>query len=158
MKRTRYVDPRPTTWEIPAGTLVGVVLVWALGIQLGRAVANLLAGGGATFPTRVHLFDSLPGVLSGNAAAGLSGSAAAIAGPGLLRVCLVIVELVLTTLMVGAAVWGWRRWGPGRVRGVASRADAERLLGRTRLRKNATMIRPDLHDHTTAITAKGKRR
>ena len=37
------------------------------------------------------------------------------------------------------------RWGPGRLRGMASRGEAERLLGVTRLRKVRAVVRPDLH-------------
>jgi hypothetical protein len=38
------------------------------------------------------------------------------------------------------------RWGPGRLRGVASRGEAERLLGVTRLRKVRSVVRPDLEN------------
>jgi len=37
------------------------------------------------------------------------------------------------------------RWGPGRTHGMASKAEAEQLLGRTRLRRAAEVVRPDLH-------------
>ena len=37
------------------------------------------------------------------------------------------------------------RWGPGRLRGMASRGEAERLLGVTRLRKVRSVVRPDLY-------------
>ena len=38
-----------------------------------------------------------------------------------------------------------RQWGPARVRGMASRAEADALLGLQRLRKVAPVVRPDLH-------------
>jgi hypothetical protein len=37
------------------------------------------------------------------------------------------------------------RWGPGRLRGMASRGEAERLLGVTRQRKVRSVVRPNLY-------------
>ena len=51
----------------------------------------------------------------------------------LLAVCVFVLKMVLD------------RWGPGRMRGMASRGEAERLLGVTRLRKVRSVVRPDLH-------------
>jgi hypothetical protein len=51
----------------------------------------------------------------------------------LLAICLVVLMLVLD------------RWGPGRLRGMASRREAERLLGVTCLWKVRTVVRPDLY-------------
>ena len=51
----------------------------------------------------------------------------------LLFVCVVLFKMVLD------------RWGPARMRGVASPAEAERLLGVGRLRRVRAVIRPDLY-------------
>jgi hypothetical protein len=51
----------------------------------------------------------------------------------LLAVCVFVLKMVLD------------RWGPGRMRGMASRGEAERLLGVTRLRKVRSVVRPDLY-------------
>ena len=48
-------------------------------------------------------------------------------------------------LVVWAIAYALGRWGPSRVLGMATPADAEDLLGLTRLRRNAAIIRPDLH-------------
>ena len=57
----------------------------------------------------------------------------------------VAIELLaLTAVLVGLKV-ALGRWGPGRMRGMASRPEAEQLLGRSRLRRNAPIIRPDLY-------------
>jgi len=64
-------------------------------------------------------------------------------------VCVGTVEL---GLLIGCAVAlekGLDRWGPGRLQGMATRAEAELLLGRTRLRKHAKVIRPDLYGPST---------
>ena len=54
------------------------------------------------------------------------------------EVMLLAVSLLLLKLVVD-------RWGPGRLRGMASRGEAERLLGVTRLRKVRAVVRPDLY-------------
>ena len=46
-------------------------------------------------------------------------------------------------LLVWAARLAWRAWGPGRVRGMATRAQAQAMLGPSRLRRVAPVVRPD---------------
>jgi hypothetical protein len=65
--------------------------------------------------------------------------------PATLWTWVVLAEVMLLAVCVFALKMILDRWGPGRMRGVASRAEAERLLGVTRLRKNRTIIRPDLY-------------
>jgi hypothetical protein len=56
---------------------------------------------------------------------------------------------VTEVLLLAVGVWLSKlvldRWGPGRLRGMASRGEAERLLGVTRLRKVRAVVRPDLY-------------
>lgn len=162
MQRDRRRDPYPWTWEIPAaGALAGFLLV-VVSVHLARGVANLIAGAGWTWPATdsgrlssgplgsplgSSFWTSLPGVLSGDAAAGLAAHQAAsdLAGATLLWVCLVAIESIALAAGVGAAVYGYRRWGPGRMMGMATAAEAEALLGVTRLRKAAAIVRPDLY-------------
>jgi hypothetical protein len=134
----------PWTWEIPALILLAVLLVLVLGVHLGRAAANLLAGAGWTWPARDDLFASLPAVLRGNAAAGLH-EVSETAGAHLLWWSVAVTEAVLLAVTVWTLVVCLRRWGPYRPQGMASRAEAEALLGRTRLRKAAPVVRPDLY-------------
>ena len=89
------------------------------------------------------LFAAIPGILGGDARAGLGPGPAA--SPGLLYTCLVVVEVVTVMLIVWAVIAGMRQWGPARVRGMATRAEADNLLGLQRLRKVALVVRPDLH-------------
>ena len=49
-------------------------------------------------------------------------------------------------------MWAYQRWGPGRMRGMATAAEAEKLLGVTRLRKVAGILRPDLYGKHAAAT------
>jgi hypothetical protein len=116
-----------------------------IGVHLGRAIANVVAGSGWRFPNRVDLFSSLPAVLRGDAAAGLVDLDGPVASPSNLLVCIVATELILLAVTVVLIKLGVDRWGPGRMRGVATSGEAERLLGITRLRRNRRIVRPDLY-------------
>ncbi|MGE9808997.1 hypothetical protein [Janibacter sp. G1551] len=143
---------------------MATLLVVVLGIQLGRSVANLLAGAGwtwpdpnaGTFPSPIGtaFWTSLPGVLVGHADAGLpTPTPDGLAGRGLVWTSLAITELSVLTATIWVGVWAYQRWGPGRMRGMATRAEAEKLLGVTRLRKVAGIVRPDLYGKHAATAA-----
>ena len=50
LQADRRRNPYPYTWEIPIGILTGWLLLAGLGVHLGRALANLTAGAGWTWP------------------------------------------------------------------------------------------------------------
>ncbi|MGL5823397.1 MAG: hypothetical protein ACRCYU_00810 [Nocardioides sp.] len=162
MQRERRRNPYPWTWEIPAAAITVVVVVVVAGIQLARGIANLLVGAGWTWPDTTTaggvptpvgtaFWTSLPNILAGDAGAGLAAPAPAeVAGPGLLWTCLALTQTLLLAATVGAGVYIYLRWGPGRMQGMATPAEAERLLGLTRLRKVAGIIRPDLYGRPSA--------
>ena len=145
MQRSRRHDPYPFTWEIPTTTIVGVLLVLSLGIHIGRAAANLLAGAGWGWPAGDQLFRSLPAILGGDGGAGLPRAFHGGAGQGALWTSIGVCELLLLILLGCALKIGLDRWGPHRVQGMATRAQAEQMLGRTRLRKASAVVRPDLY-------------
>ena len=144
-QRSRRHDQYPWTWEIPLAVILAVLVVISFGVHLGRAVANLDAGSDWRFPNRVDLFSSLPAVLRGDAAAGLVDLDRPVASPSTLLMCIGATELILLAVTVLLLKWGLDRWGPGRMRGVATAGEAERLLGVTRLRRNRRIVRPDLY-------------
>jgi hypothetical protein len=144
-QRSRRHDPYPWTWEIPLVAVLGVLVLIILGVHLGRAIANVFAGLDWRFPNRLDLFSSLPGVLRGDAAAGLIDLDGPVASPSTLLMCVVATELILLAVTVLLLKWGLDRWGPGRMKGVATAGEAERLLGVTRLRRNRRIVRPDLY-------------
>ncbi|MGV8967701.1 MAG: hypothetical protein ACOH2F_15655 [Cellulomonas sp.] len=144
MQRSRRTTPYPFTWEIPVGTLLAVLLTLVLGLQAGRSLANLVAGNGWVFVDRLALFTTLGPLLSGQADAGLP-AAIRPASAVLLWTCIAIVELFVIVAIGWAVKFGLDRWGPARLRGMATAAQAEALLGRTRLRRHAKVIRPDLY-------------
>lgn len=145
MQRARRTNPYPFAWEIPAATAVATILLLVLGIHAGRACANLVAGGTLTLPSRETLFTSVPAVLGGDAGAGLGGGAAHLAGPVAVRMWIGIVETLILALITWAGKVSFDRWGPGRIHGMATREEAGRLLGRSRLRKVGAVVRPDLY-------------
>lgn len=144
MQRERVQDQYPWTWEIPLAVVCGVMLVGVGVCQLARSMANWFAGVGWLWPPPGKLVTSLPAVLAGDAAAGLSGvqhaaSAAALWG------WLTVVGLLAITASTLACVWAWRLWGPGKMRGMATITEAHELLGEDRLWKVRQVVRPDLY-------------
>lgn len=154
MQRDRRRDPYPWTWEIPALVIGTSLLVIVTGIQVGRSMANLLAGAGWTWPDTTTgtvrspigtaFWTSLPAITRGHADAGMSGPGDGHAGPALLGVSVILTEAALLTGAILAGTYLYKT-GPGRMRGMATPAEAEKLLGITRLRKAAIIVRPDLH-------------
>lgn len=143
MQRTRRTTPYPFTWEVPVGIVLAVLLALVLGLQAGRSLANLVAGNGWVFVDRMALFTTLGPLLSGQTGAGLAVPRPASAG--LFWTCVSLVELLVVALIGWVVKFGLDRWGPARMRGMATAAEAETLLGRTRLRRHAKVIRPDLY-------------
>ena len=143
MQQSRRTTPYPYTWEIPLGAVLAVTLVLVGAAHAARSIALALAGAGWAWTSQAQLFSALPGILAGDSRAGLGPGPAA--SPVLLYTCLVLVELLALVLIGWAVIAGMRQWGPARVRGMATRAEADTLLGLQRLRKVAPVVRPDLH-------------
>lgn len=148
LQHDRRHNPHPFTWEIPVLTVALVALAAVLALHLGRAAALLFASGAWVMPPRSELFTAVPGLLGGDATAGLSTPDGSASAPTLWA-WLAISELATGVLVV----WVLRaivvRWGPHRMRGVAAPQEVERLLGVSRLRKQAGVIRPDLYREDT---------
>lgn len=141
MQSTRRATPYPWTWEVPLAATAAVLLLLVLAAHLARTLANGAAGAGWELTPRAELFTSLPGLLAGDARAGLAQGPAAT--PAALHAWLVALEAITLAGAIAAAAAGLRRWGPARMRGMATRAEAESLLGLRRLRQVAPLIRPD---------------
>jgi hypothetical protein len=144
MQRERVQDQYPWTWEVPLAIACGVLVVGVAACQLGRAVANWFAGAGWRWPVPDKLLTSVPGLLAGDAAAGLPGIHHA-ANTATLWGCLIGVDLVVVMAFTSAGLVAWRGWGPGRMRGMATITEAHELLGRDRVWKARHVVRPDLY-------------
>lgn len=145
MQRARRTNPYPWTWEIPAATVTFLLMLMSLGLHAARAAANLIAGEQWEWPPRAELFSAIPGVLGGDASAGLSRHLTHPSSSEQLWIWIVTVELVVITGFILMLRWAMVRWGPGRILGMASASEVELLLGSSRLRRNAAVIRPDLY-------------
>lgn len=145
MQTERRHTPYPFTWEIPAGILAATGLLFVLGIHLGRGIANWFAAAGWHWPAAPALLTSLPGVLSGDANAGLDSVLLSAASPAQVLGWVAVTEVALLITGVVLAAVVLRRWGPGCLRGMATPAQAEASLGLSRLRRVRQIIRPDLY-------------
>ena len=144
-------DDQPEWWEIPLGVVCAIIALAVAVCQLGRSFANWFAGAGWRWPAAGHLVTSLPGLLAGDAAAGLSG-VHPVASAGVLWAWLGVIFLLTTMLLTVTGVWAWHRWGPARMRGMATVAEAHELLGEDRLWKVRDVVRPDLYSARRGVT------
>lgn len=137
--------PYPLTWEIPVGAATLLILLAALGVQLGRSIAHWTTGGGWSWPHGRALITSLGAILGGQATAGLDPAPVPAASPAAVIGWIVTVELILTISALTVTVLALRRWGPGRMRGMATPEQARSTLGAGRLRRARSVLRPDLY-------------
>lgn len=151
-QRDRRREPYPWTWEPATALAATLIAVVVAATQLGRTAANLIMGAGVGFPPSLGGWvTSTPAVLTGRPTAGLSPDGAQPAGPVLLGWCIAVTGLLVLALTVtGVVVW-WRRFGPGGVQGVADPVEVRATLGLRRLRRNARLIRPDLHQQHPGV-------
>lgn len=145
MQVERRRNPYPLTWEVPVGILATAALLLVLAVHLGRGLANWFADAGWHWPAPSALFSSLPAVLGGDPDAGLDNTLPAAASASEVLGWVGTAEILAVILLVVAAVYGLRRWGPGRLKGMATAAEAEASLGLSRLRRVRRVIRPDLY-------------
>lgn len=143
MQRERVEDQYPWTWEIPLAVVCAIIILGVAVSQLGRSFANWFAGAGWRWPTLDKLVTSIPGLLAGDAAAGLPGLHHA-ASPEALWAWVAVAILAWIVALSVAGVWAWHRWGPAQMRGMATVAEAHVLLGEDRLWKVRHVVRPDL--------------
>jgi len=116
-----------------------------------QATAGFLTGRGWLWPDSPHLLAAVGGLLTGKTGVGVHPlPAAGFVDTGLPPAWLVYVfvgvfELVLLAVTVWAVARFWTGLGPGRRYGMATRVEAETVLGVGRLRRVRKIIRPDLY-------------
>ena len=147
MQVARRKESIPWTWEPFVAGLAGYLFVVLVAAQVARGTAYLLVGDGFRWPTADAQVTSAFPVLAGHSASGLLGTEVPVLGSTWLYSCLIVVELVALTAVTWTAAALFLRWGPARMLGMATRSEAEKLLGLARLRSHAAVIRPDLHQH-----------
>jgi hypothetical protein len=152
-------DPQPMTqgWELAVAAIGGVLLALGLAALVGLGAASALFGRGWVWPHGTTVIGRvLAGLLTGKPGQGLEPSGLrAVADPAAVYACVAISELtvILASIWAGVLLARYRRPGDAR-RGMATRREAEAVLGLSALRAARPIIRPDL----TALTSVHRRR
>ena len=138
--------------EVALVALAGLLLLLAMAALAGLGGAAALVGGGWVWPHGSDIIGSvLAGLLTGHPGRGLPPELAArVPGPSAVYSGVAVAELVMLTVagVVGVLFWHYHRPGDAR-RGMATRGEAAQVLGRSRLRADRAIIRPDLHSPAT---------
>ena len=144
----RDAQPMSRDGEIAMLVLVGVAVVLSVAALTGLGAAAALFGGGWVWPAGSDTTGQvLGGLLTGRPGAGLAPAAQTrVPDPNTVYGCVAAAELLAVAMSVAAAVVFSRYRRPSDARrGMATRAEAGRVLGRGRLREARTIIRPDLY-------------
>ena len=147
-QRRRDPQPMGQGWEAPVAAIGGVLLGAAFAALAGLGVASALWGGGWVWPHSTDTIQhTLGGLLQGHPGRGLAPTQAPlVAGRSAVYGSVALAELLLIALAITAGVLIARYRRPGDARsGMASRGEAEQVLGRSRLREAKVIIRPDLY-------------
>jgi hypothetical protein len=152
-------DPQPLSrgGEVAFVVLAGIVLLIVGAALAGLGVAAALFGGGWVWPhgtaTIGHV---LSGLMTGDPGQGLPASLQPRV-PSRLAVysCVATLELLILIAAGASTVLFWRHLRPAG-RGMATRAEAEQVLGVSRLRQARYQIRPDLTGHHERVTVSNR--
>ena len=148
-------DPQPISrgGELALVMAAGALLLLALAALLGLGLASAVWGTGWVWPHGSDTIGAvLGGIMSGHPGAGLPTPLQAdVPGRAVVYSAVAGTELLMLTLTGTAGVLFWRYHRPADARrGMATRAEAEQVLGLSRLRSTKAIIRPDLHrPHST---------
>ncbi|MDF1705840.1 MAG: hypothetical protein P1U38_13805 [Aeromicrobium sp.] len=153
LQQARRTNPYPWSWEIPVGAAIAVGLVLVLTVHVARAVANWSSGAPWAFTESRAIFTSLPAILTGDPTAGLTEIPTNHASSTAVLIWVILFELAVIVVTIWVAVLTLRRFGSGRIKGMATPDEVDQVLGLTRLRKHAHIVRPDLH----AVPGKARR-
>ena len=140
-------DVQPTSWEIPAAAAAVWLVAAALILPASQGAAAALFGGGWVWPRgSSHLMASIGGLVIGRPGRGLPAELITRIPAGApIYVLAILAELLLTAASFSTVVLWWTHVGPGALRGMATRLEAESVLGVSALRKAREVIRPDLY-------------
>jgi hypothetical protein len=146
----RRRDPQPMSqgWEVAAAAIGGALLGLTLAALVGFALASALFGGGWVWPHGTDTIGHvLGGIMTGKPGAGLpAAKLELVASPGAVYGSIAVCELMVIALAVAAGVLVARYRRPNDARsGMATRREAEQVLGISKLRGAKEIIRPDLY-------------
>jgi hypothetical protein len=152
-QRRRDPQPMGQGWEVPVAVIGGVLLGFGLAALCGLGTASALFGRGWVWPhgtdTITHV---IGGLFAGHPGRGLDPrQARMVAGPLPVYLCVTACELavIVASIVGGVLIARYRRPGDARG-GMATRSEAEQVLGMSRLRGARDIIRPDLYGATAS--------
>jgi hypothetical protein len=157
----RQRDPQPLSrgGEVAFVALATVVLLLGIAALTGLGVAAAVFGGGWVWPNgQDHVGPVLEGLLTGHPGRALSPrQQLQLPSSALMYVCVGVCELLL---LAGAAVcavaFARYRRPAGVGRGMATRGEARQVLGASRLRQAAPLLRPDLSKRPGHLAEEGR--
>ena len=146
----RRRDPQPVGrgWEVAVAVIGAVLLGAGLAALGGLGAASLLFGGGWVWPHGTDTIGQvIGGLLTGDPGHGLPpAQRRRVASPAAVYACVVAAESALITTGCAAGVVFCRYRRPGDARGgMATRREAEHVLGMSVLSRARPIIRPDLY-------------
>jgi hypothetical protein len=146
----RRRDPQPLgrAGETALVALCAALLAVGLAALAGLGIACLVAGGGWVWPHGNNQALRLLGSLaSGHPGRGLPPPVRArVPPPVAVYIGVAVAELALFVVIAAGSILFARYYRPGDARaGMATRAEAQQVLGAARLRTGRAVIRPDLH-------------
>jgi hypothetical protein len=150
---TRRPDPVGYShgWEVPVLCVFVAVAGLGLAALTGVGLASAWFGGGWVWPHGTSEIGSVIGALfKGNPAAGLDELHAPLVGSaGAVYGCVVVCELLMIAIgiWIGVLIVRYRRPCDQRS-GMATRHEADQVLGKSQLRSVRSIIRPDLYGKT----------
>lgn len=147
-QRRRDPQPMGQGWEVAVAVIGGTLLGFGLAGLCGLGTASALFGRGWVWPqgtdTITHVID---GLFAGHPGRGLDPrQARMVAEPLAVYLCVAACELavIVAAVVGGVLVARYRRPGDARG-GMATRSEAEQVLGISKLRGARDIIRPDLY-------------
>jgi hypothetical protein len=145
--------------EVGLVVLAAVLLLLALAALIGLGSASALFGGGWVWPSGSDTAGQvLAGLLTGEPGRGLPAPMPTrVPGSVAVYSSVAAAELLMLAAAGSVAALFWRYHRPGDARGgMATRSEAQQVLGRSRLRQARTIIRPDLYGTTGPSTLSGR--
>ena len=152
-QRRRDPQPMGQGWEVAVAVIGGALLGLGLAALCGLGAASALFGRGWVWP---HGTDTIGhvigGLFTGHPGQGLDPrQARMVARPTAVYLCVAVCELAVIAAAIVAGVLVARYRRPGDARGgMATRGEAEQVLGMSRLRGARDLIRPDLYGANAA--------
>ena len=147
-QRRRDPQPMGQGWEVAVAVIGGALLGFGLAALCGLGAASALFGRGWVWP---HGADTIGhvvgGLVAGHPGRGLDPrQVRLVAGTLAVYLCVAVCELVVivASIVGGVLIARYRRPGDARG-GMATRTEAEQVLGVSRLRGARQIIRPDLY-------------